>query len=141
LTLVQSGLIGTGMGVGSEAHALGYADMSDFEINVNGARQVVIAPPQFNLHGSVGKIIHFFPDNLTQRHVPTPGPCFSFGAKVPGGMSGGPILDKEGVYVHGVVSKGWENEDGPENFSFGSMLRPSMGITRRAARGPWWRVE
>jgi hypothetical protein len=26
------------------------------------------------------------------------------------------------------VSKGWENEAGPENFSFGSMLRPSMGI-------------
>lgn len=26
------------------------------------------------------------------------------------------------------MSKGWENEAGPENFSFGSMLRPSMGI-------------
>jgi hypothetical protein len=128
LTLVQSGLIGTGMRVGSEAHALGYADMSDFEINVNAARQVVIAPPQFHLHGSVGKIIQFFPDNLTQRDVSTPGPCFSFGAKIPGGMSGGPIFDKEGAYVHGVVSKGWENEDGPEHFSFGSMLRPLMGI-------------
>jgi hypothetical protein len=30
LTLVQAGLIGTGMSVGSEAHALGYAGMSDF---------------------------------------------------------------------------------------------------------------
>src|ERR1700680_4654488 len=44
------------------------------------------------------------------------------------GMSGGPIFDKEGAYVLGVVSKGWENEEVPENFSFGSMLRPSMGI-------------
>src|SRR5262249_25954295 len=97
-------------------------------IAVNAARQVVIAPPSFNLHGSVGKIIEFFPDNLTKQEVPTPGPCFSFGAKIPAGMSGGPIFDKDGVYVHGVVSKGWENENGPENFSFGSMLRPSMAI-------------
>jgi hypothetical protein len=128
LTLVQSGLIGTGMRVGSEAHAVGYADMADFDFNVNAARQTVVAPPQFNLHGSVGKIIQFFPDNLTKRDVSTPGPCFSFGAKIPGGMSGGPIFDQEGAYVHGVISKGWENEEGPENFSFGSMLRPSMGI-------------
>jgi hypothetical protein len=96
---------------------------------LNSAGQVVIAhAPQFNLHGSVGKIIEFFPDNLTKRDVSTPGPCFSFGAKIPGGMSGGPIFDKEGAYVHGVISKGWENEEGLENFSFGSMLRPSMGI-------------
>lgn len=128
LTLVQSGLIGVGMRVGSVAHALGYAGMSDFEIDVNAAGQIVLAPPKFNLHGSVGKIIEFFPDNLTKRDVSTPVPCFSFGAKIPGGMSGGPIFDKEGAYVHGVVSKGWENEAGPENFSFGSMLRPSMGI-------------
>jgi hypothetical protein len=47
--------------------------MSDFEINVNAAGRVVIAPPQFNLHGSVGKIIQFFPDNLTKRDVSTPG--------------------------------------------------------------------
>lgn len=128
LTLVQSGLIGVGMRVGSEAHAVGYAGMSDFEINKNAAGQVVIAQPQFNLHGSVGKITEFFPDNLTKRDVSTPGPCFSFGAQIPGGMSGGPIFDTEGAYVHGVISKGWENENGPEHFSFGSMLRPIMGI-------------
>ncbi|MGJ4897754.1 trypsin-like peptidase domain-containing protein [Bradyrhizobium oligotrophicum] len=128
LTLVQSGVIGVGMREGSEAHALGYADMSDFELNVNAAGQIFISQPQFDLHGSVGKIIQFFPDNLIKRDVSTPGPCFSFGAKIPGGMSGGPIFDKEGVYVYGVISKGWENQEGPENFSFGSMLRPSMGI-------------
>ena len=43
-------------------------------------------------------------------------------------MSEGPIFDSEGIYVHGVISKGWENESGPEKFSFGSMLRPSMGL-------------
>jgi hypothetical protein len=45
-------------------------------------------------------------------------------------MNGGPIFDKEGVYVHGVVAKGWENEDGLENFSFGTMLRHSIPIAR-----------
>ncbi|MGA9893125.1 MAG: hypothetical protein WBQ55_12380 [Xanthobacteraceae bacterium] len=95
---------------------------------MNAAHQVVIAPPQFNLHGSVGTIMQFFPDNLTKRDVSTPGPCFSFGVKIPDGMSGAPIFDKEGAYVHGVVSKGWKNEGGPENSSFGSMLRPLMSI-------------
>ena len=92
LTLVQSGLIGVGMRVGSVAHALGYAGMSDFEIDVNAAGQIVLAPPKFNLHGSVGKIIEFFPDNLTKRDVSTPGPCFSFGAKIPGGIERWPNL-------------------------------------------------
>jgi hypothetical protein len=45
---------------GSDAHALGYADMSNFEFEVNAAHQVIIAPPQFELHGSIGKIIDFF---------------------------------------------------------------------------------
>ena len=43
-------------------------------------------------------------------------------------MSGSPIFDREGVYVHGVVSKGWENEHGLENFGFGCMLRPIMSL-------------
>ena len=113
-------------GVGSACAWL--CRQSDFEINLNAGGRVVIAPPQFNLHGSVGKIIQFFQDNLTNREVSTPAPCLSFSAKIPGGMSGGPIFDKEGAYVHGVVSKGWENQEGPENFSFGTMLRPSMSI-------------
>jgi photosystem II stability/assembly factor-like uncharacterized protein len=33
-----------------------------------------------------------------------------------------------GLYRTYDVSKGWENEDGPENFSFGSMLAPAIGI-------------
>jgi hypothetical protein len=43
-------------------------------------------------------------------------------------MSGGPIFDRQGVYVHGVVSKGLEGASGPENLSYGSMLGPSMGL-------------
>jgi hypothetical protein len=127
LTMVQSGIVGTGMRVGSDAYALGYASMSDFEIERNPAGQIA-ADEKLTLHGSVGKILEFFPDNFEKKEVPTPGPCFSFSAKIPGGMSGGPIFDREGIYVHGVISKGWEDASGPEKFSFGSMLRPSMGL-------------
>jgi hypothetical protein len=127
LAIVQSGIIGTGMRVGSDAYALGYAGMADFDIDLNPAGQI-IGHKKFNLHGSTGKLIEFFPDNFDKQVVPTPGPCFSFGAQIPGGMSGGPIFDREGLYVHGVISKGWEDESGPEKFSFGSMLRPSMGL-------------
>jgi hypothetical protein len=127
LTMVQSGVIGTGMRVGSDAYVLGYAGMADFEVELNPAGQIT-ARKKFHLHGSTGKIIEFFPDNFETPVVPTPGPCFSFSAKIPAGMSGGPIFDREGIYVHGVISKGWENESGQENFSFGSMLRPSMGL-------------
>jgi len=35
LTVVQSGIVGTGMRVGSAAYALGYAGMSDFDIELN----------------------------------------------------------------------------------------------------------
>ncbi len=41
-------------------------------------------------------------------------------------MSGGPIFDGEGIYAHGVVSKSWEDASGHENFSFGSMIAPSL---------------
>jgi hypothetical protein len=65
---------------------------------------------------------------IQNKEVPTPGPCFSFAAKIPGGMSGGPIFDGEGIYAHGVVSKGWEDETGPIRYSFGSMLGPSLTL-------------
>jgi hypothetical protein len=127
LTIIRRGIVGTGMCVGSAAHAIGYVGMSDFDIEVNEYEQI-LGHKKFHLHGSVGNIIEQFPDNLEKKEVSTPGPCFSFGAKIPGGMSGGPIFDREGIYVHGVVSKGWEDETGPIDFSFGSMLRPSMGL-------------
>jgi hypothetical protein len=47
-------------------------------------------------------------------------------------MSGGPIFDREGIYVHGVVSKGWEDETRLAKLGFGSMLAPSMGVPIRA---------
>ena len=34
----------------------------------------------------------------------------------------------EGIYAHGVISKGLEGESGLARLSFGSMLAPSMGL-------------
>jgi len=49
-------------------------------------------------------------------------------------MSGSPIFDDERIYVHGVVSKGWENEDGSE-LGFGSMLAYSLALPLKALGG------
>jgi hypothetical protein len=128
LTIIQSGFQGTGIGVGSDAYALGYAGMQDFSTETSG-NTTIFHSAKFELHGSIGKIIERFPLNFEKQEVPTPGPCFSFAAKISGGMSGGPIFDREGVYVHGVISKGWEfAEDGAEHLSYGSMLGPSLGL-------------
>ena len=50
-------------------------------------------------------------------------------------MSGSPIFDDERIYVHGVVSKGWEDENGQTEFGFGSMLAPSMGLAIESLQG------
>ena len=115
------------MAVGAPTYALGYAGMKDVELAVN-ERGEIVGDYNFRLHVSTGDIIVWFPDNLDKKTVPTPGPCFSFASKIPGGRSGGPIFDRERIYVHGVTSKGWEDQSGLLKFSFGSMLGPSMRI-------------
>ena len=50
-------------------------------------------------------------------------------------MSGGPIFDREGVYVHGVVSKGLDGAAGPEKLGFGSMLGPSLSLPIARMKG------
>jgi hypothetical protein len=46
-------------------------------------------------------------------------------------MSGSPIFDHEGIYVHGVVSTGWEDASGVAKLGYGSMLAPSLGVPIR----------
>lgn len=107
--------------------AIGYPAMQDAELTCS-ERGALAFRGSFDLFASKGNILEWLPDNATTRTVSTPGPCFSFGAKIPGGMSGAPIFDREGIYVHGVVSKGIDGPSGPERHSFGSMLGPSMGL-------------
>jgi hypothetical protein len=112
LTIIQPGVIGKGIQVGSTVFALGYPGRTDVELKLTPQGQI-LGECEFNLHVSAGKILKRYPDNFTKRHVPTPAPCFSFAAQIPGGMSGGPILDRERIYVHGVVSKGWRLNRAP----------------------------
>lgn len=134
LAIVQSGLIGTGMAVGKTATAVGYAGMNDVTL-FQVADGVVSGNFKFDLHVSKGQILERFPDNFETRSVPTPGACFSASAKFAPGMSGSPIFDDERIYVHGVVSKGWEDENGLMEFGFGSMLAPSMGLAIEPLEG------
>jgi hypothetical protein len=127
LTIVQSGIEGTSLVVGASVGAIGYPGMSDIEL-VRDESGAVLFQGNFDLHASVGNIMEWLPDNTVSRTVSTPGPCFSFDARIPAGMSGGPIFDREGIYVHGVVSKGLEGAYGPEKLGFGSMLAASMAL-------------
>jgi hypothetical protein len=127
LSIIQSGLIGNGMAVGKTATAVGYAGMQDVELTQE-TEGLVSGDFRFDLHVSTGTVLEHFPDNLVTRQVPTPGACFSASLKLPAGMSGSPIFDDERIYVHGVVSKGWEDENGPTDFGFGSMLAQSLAL-------------
>ena len=127
LSIIQSGLIGNGMAVGKTATAVGHAGMRDVELKQE-KEGFVSGEFRFDLHVSTGAVLEHFPDNLVTRQVPTPGACFSASLKLPAGMSGSPIFDDERIYVHGVVSKGWEDENGPTDFGFGSMLAHSLAL-------------
>lgn len=131
LAIVQSGLVGTGMTVGKTATAIGYGQMKDVEL-AQESNSLVSGEFSFGVHVSTGKILERFPNNGVERQVPTPGACFSAELQLPGGMSGSPIFDDEGIYVHGVVSKGWVDEDGPARFGFGSMLSHSLHLPIRS---------
>jgi hypothetical protein len=67
--------------------------------------------------------------------VSTRDACFSASLKLPGEVSGSPIFDDQHIYVHGVVSKGLEDEGGPSDFGFGSMLANSLALPIRPLAG------
>ena len=127
LAIVQPSLVGVGLGVGKNAMAVGYGEMRHVELTGESGR-VLSGDFPFHLHVSEGAILERFPDNLSERRVPTPGPCFSAALRLPPGMSGSPIFDDEGIYVHGVVSRGWLDEGGIARFGFGSMLAAAMQV-------------
>ena len=73
---------------------------------------------------SVGRVTAVYPDNLTDRQNSTPGPNFEFDAKIPGKMSGSPILVGGGILTKGVVSRSWQNE----NHASGCLIAPIMRL-------------
>ena len=81
-----------------------------------------------DLYISIGAVKEVFPQNHTERNVPTPGPCFDFDAKIPGKMSGAPVFGGGGAVIRGVVSRSSEGEGESERHAYGAMLGPAMEL-------------
>lgn len=108
---------------GEKAYVFGYADMNNIPIEIEDG-ETVIKYFEHDLYVSVGEVMTVFPENHLKKEVFTPGPCFDFRAKIPGGMSGGPILGAEGTVVRGVVSQSFSGE----KHAYGAMLGPVMHL-------------
>ncbi len=103
--------------VGDRAVAIGYAEMK----NIQFGDQEAYEP---SLVVSVGSVTNVYPDNITKKEATTPGPCFEFDARIPGKMSGAPILVGSGIVTKGVVSRSWQDE----RRASGGLIAPMMGL-------------
>jgi hypothetical protein len=106
-----------GLKIGDRAVAIGYAEME----NIQFGEQAIYQP---SLVVSVGSVTNIYPDNITKKEATTPGPCFEFDAKIPGKMSGAPILVGSGIVTKGVVSRSWQDE----RRASGCLIAPMMGL-------------
>lgn len=102
---------------------IGYAEMDNIPVEIRDGKPV-INNFGHDLYVSIGNVTTVFPDNHLKKEVPTPGPCFDFQAKIPGGMSGGPILGANGMVTRGVVSRSYTGE----KQASGAMLGPMMHL-------------
>ena len=101
--------------IGDRAVAIGYAEMDNIRVGSNEQPELLV---------SVGSVINIYPDNTSPKGNSTPGPNFEFSAKVPGKMSGSPILVGGGILTKGVVSRSWEGED----FASGCLVRAVLNL-------------
>jgi hypothetical protein len=104
--------------IGDRAIAIGYAEMKDIQFGE-------LAAYQPSLVVSVGSVTNIYPDNITKKEATTPGPCFEFDAKIPGKMSGAPILVGSGIVTKGVVSRSWQDE----KRASGGLIAPMIGLS------------
>jgi hypothetical protein len=103
--------------VGDRAVAIGYAEMQDIQFGeLSGYQPALIV--------SVGSVTNIYPDNITKKEATTPGPCFEFDAKIPGKMSGAPILVGSGIITKGIVSRSWQEE----KRASGGLIAPMMHL-------------
>lgn len=104
--------------IGDRAVAIGYAEMKNIQFGE-------IESYQPSLVVSVGSVTNIYPDNITKKEATTPGPCFEFDAKIPGKMSGAPILVGSGIITKGVISRSWQDE----KRASGGLIAPMMGLS------------
>jgi hypothetical protein len=103
--------------IGDRAVAIGYAEMENIQFGEHAAYEP-------SLVVSVGSVTNIYPDNITKKETTTPGPCFEFDAKIPGKMSGAPILVGSGILAKGVVSRSWQDE----RRASGGLIAPMMDL-------------
>lgn len=104
------------LAVGDRAVAVGYAEMSNIRLTGGDYQPELLV--------SAGTVTNVFSDNISKKQNSTPGPNFEFNAKIPGKMSGGPILVGGGVLTKGVVSRSWQDE----NHASGCLIAPMMSL-------------
>jgi len=102
--------------LGDRAVAIGYPEMRNIQRGHNGYQPELVV--------SVGSVTNIHPDNMTEKQNSTPGPNFEFSAKIPGKMSGSPILVGGGIITKGVVSRSWQDE----NHASGCLIAPMMNL-------------
>ena len=104
------------LAVGHRAVAIGCAEMKNIRMADDDYQPELLV--------SVGSVTTIIPDNITEKQNSTPGPNFEFNSKIPGKMSGGPILVGEGAITKGVVSRSWQDE----NHATGCLIAPMMSL-------------
>lgn len=108
------------LNIGDRAVAVGYAEMKNIPINSSGG----VDDFEQDLFVSVGKVKNIYLNNHTENQTTTPGPCFDFDARIPGKMSGAPILVGSGIMTKGIVSRSWQDE----NHASGCLVAPVMSL-------------
>lgn len=101
--------------VGDRAVAIGYGEMKNIRLGSAEEPELLV---------SVGSVTNIYADNITEKQNSTPGPNFEFDARIPGKMSGAPILVGDGILTKGVVSRSWEGE----NYASGCLIAPVMSL-------------
>lgn len=104
--------------LGDRAVAIGYPEMRNIRLGDGDEYQ-----PELVV--SVGSVTTIHPDNTTEKKNSTPGPNFEFDAKIPGKMSGSPILVGGGIITKGVVSRSWGKHG---NSASGCLIAPMMSL-------------
>ena len=105
------------LNIGDRAVAIGYPEMRNIRLGGDDYQPELVV--------SVGEVTNIHLDNVTDRQNSTPGPNFEFNAKIPGKMSGSPILVGGGVITKGVVSRSL-GVDG--NHASGCLIASMMGL-------------
>ncbi|MBT1516249.1 trypsin-like peptidase domain-containing protein [Bradyrhizobium sp. SRL28] len=103
--------------LGDRAVAIGYPEMRNIRFGGDDYQPELVV--------SVGSVTSIYPDNMTEKQNSTPGPNFEFDAKIPGKMSGSPILVGGGIITKGVVSRSLGST---ENHASGCLIAPMMTL-------------